>query len=361
MRSDYPNEPEQIAAAVHELNEAVAEEGIELRVLAGAEVSLQSAAELDDATLASLCLATGRLPACREPVPLERHRPGGDRAGRPGARVPPAPRAPGALPDLPARPVAARPAREQRHDVLDHQRLARGPVRHDGAQASLDLLYDGLVHDVASDAHDHLHRPPDLLSGFESAEADMPGIRGQATWFTVTAPVAIVTGRALPPPHDPPHARPWPAGDGSSSASSRAVRVIHVADYGGPYAGSFVPMLRSVAAAVRERGGSVEAAFTPVARDRPWLAELESDAVPVSFAPAGDRRARARFLDELAGGQDEPAIIHTHFTSFDLPAVTVARARPGTSVFWHVHTRLRPPSAPCGRETPSSSRSPAGG
>jgi glycosyltransferase involved in cell wall biosynthesis len=104
-------------------------------------------------------------------------------------------------------------------------------------------------------------------------------------------------------------------------------------------------MLRSVAAAVRERGGSVEAAFTPVARDRPWLAELESDAVPVSFAPAGDRRARARFLDELAGGQDEPAIIHTHFTSFDLPAVTVARARPGTSVFWHVHTRLRPERA----------------
>lgn len=118
-----------------------------------------------------------------------------------------------------------------------------------------------------------------------------------------------------------------------------------MADYGGPYAGSFVPMLRSVAAEVRRRGGSVETAFTPVARHRPWLAELESDSVPFCFAPAGDRRTRARFLAELADAQDEPAIIHTHFTSFDLPAVTVARARPRTAVFWHVHTRLRPERA----------------
>jgi glycosyltransferase involved in cell wall biosynthesis len=119
------------------------------------------------------------------------------------------------------------------------------------------------------------------------------------------------------------------------------MRVIHVADYGGPYAGSFVPMLRAVAAAVRDRGGTVEMAFTPVARDRPWLAELEADGIPVSFAPSGDRRARGRFLDELAGRSPEPAVLHTHFTSFDLPAVRAARNRGGTAVFWHVHTRLR--------------------
>ena len=41
---------------------------------------------------------------------------------------------------------------------------------------TLELLHDGLVHDVASDAHDHLHRPPDLLAGFESAETEIPGI-----------------------------------------------------------------------------------------------------------------------------------------------------------------------------------------
>jgi glycosyltransferase involved in cell wall biosynthesis len=115
------------------------------------------------------------------------------------------------------------------------------------------------------------------------------------------------------------------------------MRVIHIADYGGPYAGSFVPMLRAVTAAVRERGGTVETAFSPAARDRPWLAELEADAVPFSFAPKGDGRDRARFLASLAGGGGEPAILHTHFTSFDLPAVRVARGRAATPVFWHLH------------------------
>jgi hypothetical protein len=129
------------------------------------------------------------------------------------------------------------------------------------------------------------------------------------------------------------------------------MRVIHVADYGGPYAGSFVPMLRAVAATVRERGGTVEIAFTPVARDRPWLAELEADDVPVSFAPPGDRRTRARFLAELINDR-EPAVLHTHFTSFDLPAVSVARARAPSP----------PPRAAWGRTSPRTDpRSPPHG
>jgi protein-tyrosine phosphatase len=204
VRSDYPNEPDQIAAAVHELNEAVAEEGIELRVLAGAEVSLQSAVELDDATLASLCLATGDCLLVESPyrsidIDLE-----------------------GILRELQARGFRPLLAHPERCPIFqrDPSRLARlvnggtmcsitsgslaGRFGTTVRRFSLDLLYDGLVHDVASDAHDHLHRPPDLLTGFESAEREVPGIRGHATWFTVTAPVAIVTGRALPPPHDPP-------------------------------------------------------------------------------------------------------------------------------------------------------------
>jgi glycosyltransferase involved in cell wall biosynthesis len=120
------------------------------------------------------------------------------------------------------------------------------------------------------------------------------------------------------------------------------MRVIHVADYGGPYAGSFVPMLRAVGAAVRERGGDFEVAFTRIAEDRPWLDELTADGVRVSFAPGRDRKTCARFLDDLAGSAEDPPIIHTHFTAFDLPALSVAKARPGTQVFWHVHTRLRP-------------------
>ena len=205
VRSDYRTEPAGIAAAVAELNDALANEELELLVLAGAEVSLQKAAELDDGILSTLCLGSGDYLLVESPyrsidIDLE-----------------------GIVWDLQARgfkPVLAHPERcpifQRDPDRL--ARLVNGGVLCSITAASLagrfgttvrrfslELMYDGLVHDVASDAHDHLHRPPDLLTGFESAEADIPGIRGQASWFTVTAPVAIVTGRAsLPPRPDPP-------------------------------------------------------------------------------------------------------------------------------------------------------------
>jgi protein-tyrosine phosphatase len=205
VRSDHPNDPDRIEAAVREVNQALTAEDVEVRVLAGAEVSLQKASELDDATLSALCLGSGDYLLVESPyrssdIDLE-----------------------GILWDVQARglrPVLAHPERcpifQRDPDRL--RRLVNGGVLCSITAASLaggfgstvrrfslELLYDGLVHDVASDAHDHLHRPPDLLTGFESAEADVPGIRGQASWFTVTAPVAIVTGRdALPPRPDPP-------------------------------------------------------------------------------------------------------------------------------------------------------------
>jgi protein-tyrosine phosphatase len=204
VRSDHPNDPAGIEDAVRELNAALAAEEVELRVLSGAEVSLPKAAELDDNTLAGLCLGSGGYLLVESPyrssdIDLE-----------------------GILEDVRARgfsPVLAHPERCPifQRDPSRLARLVNGGVLCSITAASLagrfgatvrkfslELLYDGLVHDVASDAHDHLHRPPDLLTGFESAEADVPGIRGQANWFTVTAPVAIVTGRQLPPPPDPP-------------------------------------------------------------------------------------------------------------------------------------------------------------
>lgn len=115
------------------------------------------------------------------------------------------------------------------------------------------------------------------------------------------------------------------------------MRVIHAADYDAPYAGAFVPMLRAVASAVRDRGGSVEVALADTARERPWVGDLADAGIPVSFAPARDRRGSARCLAGLAASDAEPALLHTHFASFDLPAVNVARERPATPVFWHVH------------------------
>jgi protein-tyrosine phosphatase len=208
VRSDHPTEAEAIDRGVAELNAALGEAGVELTVLPGAEVSLRKAAKLDDATLAELCLGSGNYLLVEAPyrsidIELE-----------------------GIIRNLQGRgfvPVLAHPERCRifQREPTRLTRLVNGGALCSITAASLaggfgstvrrfaiQLLHDGLVHNVASDGHDHLHRPPEIMSGFEAAEAEVPGLRSQASWFTVTAPVAIVTGRdSLPPrPEAPPRA-----------------------------------------------------------------------------------------------------------------------------------------------------------
>jgi protein-tyrosine phosphatase len=63
---------------------------------------------------------------------------------------------------------------------------------------TIELLRAGLVHDVASDAHDSERRPPGLGGAFTSAERDLPGISRQADWLSRLAPAAILAGESLP-------------------------------------------------------------------------------------------------------------------------------------------------------------------
>jgi protein-tyrosine phosphatase len=60
------------------------------------------------------------------------------------------------------------------------------------------LFERGLVHDVASDAHDIRRRAPGLTAGFRLLDRDVPGLLGQIEWFTEAAPAAILAGQALP-------------------------------------------------------------------------------------------------------------------------------------------------------------------
>jgi protein-tyrosine phosphatase len=64
---------------------------------------------------------------------------------------------------------------------------------------TIELLRAGLVHDIASDSHDHLRRPPGLAGVLELAEFEIPGIGRQASWLTTLAPAAILEGAPLPP------------------------------------------------------------------------------------------------------------------------------------------------------------------
>ena len=100
-------------------------------------------------------------------------------------------------------------------------------------------------------------------------------------------------------------------------------------------------MIRAAAYAVRERGGEATLAFTQSARDRQWMRELEASEVPVAVAPAGGDRTKASWIAELAGDAGTPTILHTHFTTFDLPALRAARGRSRTAVLWNIHTSLR--------------------
>jgi len=64
---------------------------------------------------------------------------------------------------------------------------------------TIEILREGLVHDVASDSHDHRHRPPGLRDALGHVEQEIPGISRQAQWLTALAPAAILAGEPLPP------------------------------------------------------------------------------------------------------------------------------------------------------------------
>src|SRR3954452_11227183 len=58
------------------------------------------------------------------------------------------------------------------------------------------------------------------------------------------------------------------------SRGDSAMRVILLARFASPYPGSFVAMVRAVAAECDRRGWEFEPVFEAAARDRPWFADL---------------------------------------------------------------------------------------
>jgi protein-tyrosine phosphatase len=58
---------------------------------------------------------------------------------------------------------------------------------------ALDLLHEGMVHNVASDAHDHVKRPPSIR-----AELEQAGLGGLTDWLTQAVPAAILGGEEIP-------------------------------------------------------------------------------------------------------------------------------------------------------------------
>jgi protein-tyrosine phosphatase len=198
IRADFDVDPAEIEPRVDLFNDRLQRERLPLRVLPGAEIGWATAPELDDRQLARLSLGSGKRvllesPYGKKPVDVE-----------------------GIVAGLEERGFKAVLAHPERCPLFqrDLERL-RGLVERGtlcsitaGSMAgrfgepvrtfSVAMLRAGLVHDVASDAHDHIHRPPDLVGAFTKIEEEIPGIEQQAAWYTVTSPVAILAGNPLP-------------------------------------------------------------------------------------------------------------------------------------------------------------------
>ena len=198
IRADFNVDPAEIEPRVDLFNDRLQRERLPLRVLPGAEIGWASATDLDDAQLARLSLGSGRRvllesPYGKKPVDIE-----------------------AIIAGLAERGFQAVLAHPERCPLFqrDHDRLRRivaagalcsitaGSMQGRFGQTvrafTVEMLRAGLVHDVASDAHDHIHRPPALTGGFGDVKDELPGIERHAPWFTVTSPVAILAGNPIP-------------------------------------------------------------------------------------------------------------------------------------------------------------------
>lgn len=201
IRDDHPFDPAELPQRVEALNSELRAAGVGIDVLPAGEVALANASELDDATLAGLCFGDGRHVLIESPYTDATDMLESD------------------LFNLQLRgftPLLAHPERSPSF-LKDIERL-RGLVERGilcsitGASMSgvfgrtirrftLEMLREGLVHDVASDAHDAgKMRSPDLMKGFRDVEDELPGAIEAAPYFVEEAPNAILAGVRPPDP-----------------------------------------------------------------------------------------------------------------------------------------------------------------
>ncbi len=120
------------------------------------------------------------------------------------------------------------------------------------------------------------------------------------------------------------------------------MRVIQLAGYDGPYGGSFISMLEAVGRAAAERGWEGELLLPSGARERDWAARLEHGPMRLTFTP--DRRGTEldRTVRDAVKRTPGPAVLHSHFSFYDMASARAARGRSGTAFVWHLHSRLEP-------------------
>ena len=210
VSSRYPNSAETIARLVDELNVRLQAEGAALRVCPGAEIAMTRALDLSAGELSALHIGGGPWlllePALIQPLT------GLDKIVR---------ELQGAGHSI----LLAHPERclgFHRDPFLLEALVNTGVltsitsgslVGRFGAHVrrfALRLARDGLVHNVASDAHDHVRRPPGI-----ACELERSGLGPLADWLTSAVPASILNGEEVPSrpidlaPSFPSERKPW--------------------------------------------------------------------------------------------------------------------------------------------------------
>jgi protein-tyrosine phosphatase len=195
----WPTAPETIARGVRRMSELLEREGVELRLLAGAEVTIEQAAHLDNASLSDLSLGGGPYVLVESPYGLV-----GLELERTLARLDE--RGYGVVLAHPERCPAFLDRPKRLRAIVDGGVLCSvtaGALTGRFGEAprwfGLELLRDGLAHSVDSDAHDARSRPPGLRAGLAAAADRLPAFERLGSWLSDAAPAAMLAGEPLPP------------------------------------------------------------------------------------------------------------------------------------------------------------------
>jgi protein-tyrosine phosphatase len=197
VNSRYPNDADTIAELVEELAGRLAGEGIQLELLAGAEIAVTRVVDIEPSQLHRFGLGGG--PWLLVEPPFTAVATGIDSIVRDLLR-----RDHPVLLAHPERcPAFRRDPRMLQSLVADGvltSITAGSLVGRFGSEVrrfALALLEAELVHNVASDAHDHLGRRPSIAE-----ELDAAGAGPLRDWLTQEVPEAILAGAEVPPRPD---------------------------------------------------------------------------------------------------------------------------------------------------------------
>jgi protein-tyrosine phosphatase len=197
----HPTRPADVHAWVAELQAALADADVDLRVLPGAEIALDALPGLGDEELALACLGGGRwllleMPFRGWPIALAQTISRLEMRGY------------GVVIAHPERAESIQRAPDRMRDLVGRGALVQvtaASITGDNGPAAqrtaLMLLAGGAAHLIASDAHSAGPWRPPGLEGALAAAAEALDVHPQALRWTVEeGPAAIVEGRPVRPP-----------------------------------------------------------------------------------------------------------------------------------------------------------------